>query len=413
MRWLIPFVALIWIIPIFSAAGELPRAEPQQVGLSAERLTKLTTDLKKLVDDGKISGGVALIARHGKVAYVTAFGYQDVAKKTPMAEDTIFAIASMTKPITCVAVMTLVEQGKLGLDDPIGKHLPELKDLRVLGDSKDDTDTTIATVAAERSVTVRDLLSHSSGFAYGGFMASDTRLARAYTKAGVEGRPHETIAEQVVRLGNVPLAHQPGAGWTYGLSHDVLGRLIEVISGKTFDVYLQERVFDPLDMHDTSFYVPASKQMRVATIYRADGGGALITLPKGFGSKTFFSGGGGLYSTGRDYMRFAQMLNQGGEIDGARILKPETIALMTTNQIGKHSAFAVMKYGLGFGLIFTPDKPAGKPALSRYLWGGFFSTNFWVDPRHDLVAVIMTQILPTNHGGSDTVFRTAVDQAIR
>jgi CubicO group peptidase (beta-lactamase class C family) len=409
---IIPLIACaVFVLSPVARAGELPKAEPDAVGLSAGKLAELTPALRKLVDDGKNPGGVVVVARHGKVAYVETFGYRDLASKTPMTEDTIFAIASMSKPITCIAVMTLVEQGKLGLDDPVAKYLPELKDLRVLGESKDDTEGDIATVPAKRPVTVRDLLSHTSGFSYGGMPGGDARLGKAYNRARVEGPGLKTIAEQVERLAKAPLAHQPGEGWTYGLSHDVLGRVIEVVSGQSFDRYLQERIFTPLDMRDTSFRVPEAKRDRVATIYRAGDGGTLTPLPKNYGSETFFSGGGGLFSTARDYTRFAEMLRGGGALDGVRIVKPETIAAMTTNQIGDHMVFGVMKYGLGFGLLLTPG-PGGQPVLNRYLWGGFFSTNFWVDPRQDVVAVIMTQVLPTNYGGSNQVFQQGVDGAV-
>ena len=290
------------IRPIASAVTVLQRhcsgtahAAPEAVGLSAEKLAGVKPGLQKLVDDGKIPGGVALIARHGKVAYVTTFGYRDLATKTPMTEDTIFAIASMTKPITCTAVMTLIEQGKLGLDDPVAKYLPELKDLRVLGKVEEDTKTEIATVPAERPITVRHLLSHSSGITYGTFLATDARLAGTYTRAGVEDRSLKTIAEQVSRLAKVPLAYQPGEGWSYGLNHDVLGRLIEVVSGDSFNKYLQNHIFDVLDMPDTSFSVPEAKRERVATIYRSGTNGALTPMPRNFGSTTFFSGGGGLF----------------------------------------------------------------------------------------------------------------------
>ncbi len=226
----------------------------------------------------------------------------------------------------------------------------------------------------------------------------------------------KTIKEQVERLAKVPLAHQPGEGWTYGLSHDVLGRVVEVVSEKSLDQYLQGRILQPLDMHDTFFFVPEGKRDRVATIYRSADGGTLTPLPKSYGSKTFFSGGGGLFSTARDYTRFAQMMLNGGELDGERILKPETIAMMTTNQIGdidaKIAGINLGKYGLGFGLMLIPPRAEGPPVLSSYYWGGYFSTNFWIDPRHDLVAVIMTQVLPTNHGGSLEVFRRAVGSAI-
>jgi CubicO group peptidase (beta-lactamase class C family) len=319
----------------------------------------------------------------------------------------------MTKPITCVAVMALVEEGKLGLDDPVGKYLPALKEMRVLGDAKDDTKEAIATVAAKRPVTVRDLLSHSAGFSYGAALLSPSaRLDRCYEKAGIGGRRLNTIAELVERLGQVPLAHQPGEGWTYGFSHDVLGRLIEVVSGQGFDVYLQDHILKPLDMQETFFQVPESKRDRVATIYRKDEAGKLSPMPKNYGSATFFSGGGGLFSTARDYTRFAQMLKNGGELEGARIIKPETIGQMTTNQIGKQFAFGVMKYGLGFGLVQTAGRGAEKPVLSRYLWGGLYSTQFWIDPRNDVVGVLMMQVLPTNSAGADRVFMAVVSSAI-
>jgi CubicO group peptidase (beta-lactamase class C family) len=407
---LVASVLLVFPPPVL--AGELPRAEPEAVGLSAGKLADLKPSLQRLVDEGKVPGGVALVVRHGKVASVTTFGYRDLAAKAPVTEDTIFAVASMTKPVTCVAVMTLVEQGKLGLDDPVGKYLPELNDLRVLGDARDDTETELATVPAKRPVTIRHLLSHTSGISYGVFTSTDARLRRAYDRAGVVGPRHRTVADLVARLAEVPLAHQPGEGWTYGFSHDVLGRVIEVVSGQGFDLYLQERIFTPLEMRDTSFHVPEAKKDRVATIYDAGEGGALSPLPKEYGSETFFSGGGGLFSTARDYARFAQMLRNGGALDGARIITPGTVAAMTTNQIGEHFSAAERKYGLGLGLALTPGRDGGEPVLIRYYAGGVYSTNFWVIPRRDLVLVLMTQVVPTNHGGPDQVFHRVVNAAI-
>ena len=392
-------------------AEELPKAEPAEVGLSAKALEGIEPALQKIVNDGEIAGAVALVMRHGKVAYVGVVGDRDLASDASMTEDTIFAIASMSKPITCVAAMTLVEAGTLGLDDPVGDYLPELKGQRVLGDPKDDVGDEIATVPADRPVTIRHLLAHTSGFAYGGFLAADPRLARAYERANVMDRDVKTIAEQVGRLAEVPLAHQPGAGWTYGLSHDVLGRVIEVVSGRGFDDYLQEHLFTPLDMTDTSFYVPESKRERLATIYRAGRDGDLVEIPRDPGSETMFSGGGGLYSTARDYARFAQMLLDGGTLDGAQILRPESIELMITNQIGEKTAFGG-KYGLGFGLDFEPAGDGEEPTLDLYHWGGLFSTNFWIDPRDDLVGVIMTQVLPTNHGDAIGTFGRIVAEAI-
>ena len=393
----------------------MPTCKPESVGLSSAKLDELKPELQKLVDDGKIAGALALVVRHGKIAYTTQVGYRDLASKTPMTDDTIFAIASMTKPVTCIAAMMLVEQGKLNLDDPVEKYLPELKNLRVLGDAKDDTKDSQATVPIKRSITVRDLFAHTSGFAYGialPGLAPAGRVAAAYERGGLTDRSSRTVAELVERLSKVPLAHQPGEGWTYGLSHDVLGGVIEVVSGERFDRYLEVHIFTPLDMPDTSFLVPESKRARVATIYRAEGEKPLAAEPKRFGSATFFSGGGGLFSSIRDYTRFAQMLANGGELDGRRIVKPETITAMTTNQIGKFMAFGVVKYGLGFGLLFAPGASGGKPALDRYFWGGLYSTSFWVDPRHDLVAVLMTQVLPTNHGGAERVLSRVLEKSI-
>jgi CubicO group peptidase (beta-lactamase class C family) len=409
---LIAATALL-VVPTPAQAGELPRAKPEAVGLAAGKIADLKPSLQKIVDEGKISGGVALVARHGRVAYLLPFGFRDLAGKTPMTEDTIFAIASMTKPITCLAVMKLVEKGKLGLDDPVGKYLPELKDMRVLGDPKDDTGADVATVPAKRPITVRDLLSHTSGFSYGATTAAaDDRLGRSYNKAGVQDATLKTIAERVSRLGRVALAHQPGEGWTYGYSHDVLGRLIEVVTGQSFADHLEAQVLRPLDMRDTAFFVPEGKRDRLATTYEAAEGKALKALPKEFGSETYFGGGGGLFSTARDYARFTQMLLNGGELDGVRVVKPETVADMTRNQIGANMAFGERKYGLGFGLLLEPE-PGGKdPVLIRYYWGGIYSTNFWVDPRHDLAGIIMTQVVPLNHGDANRVFHLGVNAAI-
>jgi CubicO group peptidase (beta-lactamase class C family) len=414
MIWPGRLMACFLLFPTAIRAGELPRVESGAVGMSASKLDEVKPTFRKLVDRGQIAGGVALVARHGKVVLVDAFGERDRASHAPMLEDTIFAVASMTKPITCVAAMTLVEQGKLGLDDPVAKYLPELAGLRVLGDPKDDKDGVLATVPLARPITIRHLFSHTSGFAYGGVLSADVRLGKAYEDAGVQDRRVlKTIADQVERLAKAPLGHQPSERWTYGLSHDVLGRVIEVVSGRTLAKYLDETIFKPLDMRDTSFLVPEAKRDRVATIYQTGLlGGPLVARPRYFGSETFFSGGGGLFSTARDYVRFAQMLLNGGELEGTRILKPESLAAMTTNQIGDLNALMIYKYGLGFGLEMKPGATPDRPELSSFFWAGFFSTNFWVDPKKDLIAVMLTQVLPTNHGNPQRVLRQAIDRSI-
>lgn len=391
-------------------AAELPRADPAAVGMSAEKIKKLAPALQKLVDEGKIPGAVALVARHGKVVKIATLGYQDIENKKPMTEETIFALASMTKPITCVAVMMLVEQGRLGLDDAVGKYLSELDGLLVLGDARQDTATKVATVAAKRPVTIRHLLTHTSGISYGVLGSTDERLKREYLREKVVGPRHATTAVLVARLGKVPLAHQPGEAWTYGFSHDVLARVVEVVSGQTFDRYLEKTLFTPLNMHDTSFLVPKVKRERVAVIYDAGEGGRLKPLPREFGSATYFGGGYGLFSTARDYARFAQMLLNGGTLDSLRVLKATTVAAMTSNQIGELESFPGRKYGFGFGLAYNAAN--GQPVLERYYGGGAYSTDFWVIPRRELILVLMTQVVPTGHGNGGVVLHGIVNAAI-
>jgi CubicO group peptidase (beta-lactamase class C family) len=374
--------------------------------------------LQNLVDERKIPGGIAMTVRHGKVADIATFGFRDLEAQAPMTEDTIFAIVSMTKPITCAAVMTLVEQGKVGLDDPVDKYIPEWKDLRVLDDAQDDSKPELTTVPAKRRVTIRHLLAHTAGIPYAIFAPTDRRLKEAYKRAAVVGPPHETITDLVAQLAKVPRTHHPGEGWTYGFSHDVLGHVIEIASGQRFDRYLQDRILTPLDMRDTSFLVPEEKRGRVAKVYDASQGDVLSPLAREneYGSNMYFSGGDGLFSTARDFARFAQMILNGGQLGGVRILKPDTVAAMTTNQIGEYSsadsASGDRKYGLGFGLALTPNPKGGEPVLERYYWGGVCSTKFWVIPRRDLVLLLMMQVYPPNHGGADRLFHRIVNAAV-
>jgi CubicO group peptidase (beta-lactamase class C family) len=416
MTRFIPFVTSILLALLSQAsAGELPRVEPKAVGLAEKALDEVQPGLTKLIADNKLAGAVVVVARHGKVAYVATVGYRDVAKKVPMTEDTIFAIASMTKPIICVAAMMLVEEGKLNLDDPVDKYLPELKNLRVLGNAKDDTAAALATVPVKGTMLARHLFAHTSGFSYGFTMTgteTERRMVRAYSKANLSGRGLKTIAELPAELAKLPLAHEPGEGWTYGLSHDVLGRVIEVVSSQSLDQFLNDRIFKPLDMTDTSFLVPESERDRTATIYTTGSGaaGPLTALPRNFGSATYFSGGGGLFSTARDYSRFAQMLLNGGDLEGKRLIKRDTLTLMTSNQIGNHMVFGILKYGLGFGLVNLPTPGDGKPVLDSYFWAGAYSTNFWIDPKRDIFGIVMTQVVPLTQSAEQLVHK-AVNKA--
>jgi CubicO group peptidase (beta-lactamase class C family) len=405
----------VFALVLFSCSSSgglgVARAGAAPAPPTADKPVAAKPALQKLVDEGKIAGAVVLVERRGSAPELSVVGYRDLATKTLMTEDTIFAIMSMTKPITCVGAMMLVEQGKLGLDDPVAKYLPEFKDIRVLGDAKDDTATEIATVPAKRMMTVRHLLAHSAGFTYGGLLGN-TRLDKAYQAAGVQDPSVKTLAEQVARLAKVPLAHEPGEGWNYGLNHDVLGRVVEVVSGQSLDKYLQEKLLGPLGMNDTSYLVPEAKRDRVATIYSA-AGGTLAPLPKNFGSETFFPGGAGLFSTARDYARFCKMLLGRGTLDGARILKPETLALMTTNQIGDIQAkigdIEIGKYGLGFGVTIAPGSNGGPPVLDSYGWAGYYSTFFRIVPPRETIGVMMTQVVPTNYAKTNEILLGAVE----
>jgi CubicO group peptidase (beta-lactamase class C family) len=417
MRRILPFVtSILLVVSTRVPAAELPRVEPKAVGLSEKKLDDIKPGLTKLVDEHKIAGAVVMVARHGKVAYVATAGYRDLANKAPMTEDTIFAIASMSKPITCVAAIMLVEQGKLSLDDPVDKYVPALKNLRVLGDAKDDTAAALATVPARQTMLVLHLFAHTSGFSYGFPMTGtemERRMMRAYSKANLSGARLGTISELPVELAKLPLAHEPGEDWTYGMSTDVLGRVIEVVSGQPLDQFLNDRIFVPLNMTDTSFFVPKDKRDRMATIYTtgSGAGGTLTALPRTFGSATYFSGGGGLFSTARDYSRFTQMLLNSGELEGKRFIKRDTLTLMTSSQIGKHMVFGILKYGLGFGLINVPAPGAAKPILDSYFWAGAYSTNFWVDPKRDIFGLVMTQVVPVTQS-AEQLLHQAVNSAV-
>lgn len=391
-------------------AQPLPIAAPESVGISTERLERLHRGMQEFVDRHEVGGIVTLVARDGKVVDLHAFGFQDVESRKPMRNDTIFRIASMSKPITSVAVMMLYEEGKLQLTDPISRYIPSFKKQRVVDRAAGGT----ATVPAQRDITIRDLLTHRSGLSYG-FLDSGP-VGEAYRHGGVsDGLTVTTgaLAENIDRLAAAPLLNQPGAEWHYSLSTDVLGRLVEVASGQSFDVFLRERIFKPLGMTETSFDVADAKWSRFATVYSPDGSGGIRPMkdPETFGNtimsplayykapKRYFSGGAGLTSTIQDYARFAQMLLNGGELDGVRLLSPKTVELMTTSHTSDLPASGgLMGPGAAWGLGFkiTTDLGAsqtlGSPGI--YGWSGIYGTNFWVDPKEHLVAVMMVQRYP-------------------
>jgi len=414
----IRLLGTLWVLgaaPIL--AQEIPSATPEQVGLSSERLARVDQVFSAYADEGRLAGAVGMVIRHGKVAWVDSWGMRDVAAGDPMEAGDIFRIYSMTKPITSVAVMMLYEEGLFFLDDPVGRYLPELANLPVAKLAEATGPDDIPTERANRQMTIRDLLRHTSGLTYGSF--SNTAVDQAYRQAGVGSEA--TLAELVTDLGKMPLMYQPGTTWNYSLSVDVLGRLVEVLSGQTFDVFLRERIFEPLDMKDTGFYVRPSDRGRFAQMYGHGGGrGGPLTLEVGntggfTPEVTNFSGGGGLVSTARDYARFAQMLLNGGELDGVRILSPTTIAMMTTDHLGDDGA-SFLGNGWGFGLGFTVKNQPGLDGLpdsvGTYYWFGVAGTSFWIDPEQDLIGLFMIQIRPNLDVNFRDQFKRLVYQAV-
>lgn len=403
-------------------AGTLPEADLVKVGLSAERLGRITEAMQADYEAGRIAGAVALVARHGQVAYLESVGLSDREKKSPMKDDTIFRIYSMSKPITSVAVMMLYEEGKFFLNDPVSKYIPELGGLRVAVQPEGGKDgpvfnlpeedpaqtprkpTTLADITTEtarRDMTVEDLLRHTAGLTYGFFGNSEVDLL--YQQMGIL-TTEKTIEETVKKLGTIPLKHHPGETWEYSVSIDVLGRLVEVLSGQPFDVFLQERIFGPLGMVDTAFWVPDAKLDRFAQMYSPvpNKDGAIQPAP-GFYSRNFvnnpthFSGGGGLVSTAADYFRFCQAMLNGGELDGARILSRTTVELMTDNHtLDVESALrdGGYEFGLGFAVAMEPGRIGVPVSRGEYNWGGAAGTKFWIDPEEDFIGIYMVQILP-------------------
>lgn len=415
------FVATAALAQPAAPATTLPAAAPTSVGVSPEGLLKIDQLLQGYVADGRLPGVIALVAREGKVVYRTAFGYADAQAKTPLQPTAIERIASQTKAITSVGLMELYDQGKFQLDDPISKYLPAFAHPRVLA-TFNARDTTFTTVPARSEITIRQLLTHTSGIGYAVIGTAEARAiyAKAHVPSGV-GSPQGTLATAIDALARQPLMHQPGERFTYGLSVDVLGRLIEVLSGQPLDQYLRARVFAPLGMNDTYFYLPADRQGRLVPLYTEYQGrtvpmpaGGMLGLRPDFPKQagTYFSGGGGLSSTIDDYAVFLQMLLNGGTYNSHRLLKPSTVALMTQNQIGDVSQ-GLNKFGLGFSIVTPAGAAQTGQSVGSYEWGGAFGTDYWVDPKEKLVVLLYTQKFPHNNT-PDLVprFRKAVYAAL-
>lgn len=407
----------LWLVPAPAAGQGLETAPPEAVGLSADRLERIGEAMQAYVDGGEVAGAVALVARQGQVAYLDSFGVADVASGRPMRAGTIFRIASMTKAVTSVAVMMLYEEGRLLLSDPVSEYVPAFEDMQVL-DTYSAADTSYTTVPAERAITIRDLLTHTSGLAYGFGPPYDA----IYAKAGIPGgvQPVDaTIGEKMEALARLPLAHQPGAAWTYGLSTDLLGYVVEVVSGQTLAAFFQERIFAPLGMEDTFFYPPPEKTERMATIYTPseDSAAGLTELAGGInrfyeGPQTYYSGGGGLSATITDYARFLQMLLSGGALEGERLLSPKTVQIMTTSQIDGLAFEPGCSFGLGFSIVTDLGATGTLGSNGSYKWGGAFYTDYWVDPKEDLIGIVMMQVIPNDHLDIHETFRVLTYQSV-
>ena len=401
MRMRIAVLVALLYLPgaVVAEAQSLPVATPEQVGLSTERLSKITATLRGDVEKGVIPGAILLVGRHGKVALFDAVGVRDPATKAPMTKDSIFRIYSMSKPITSVAAMLLFEDGKFSLADPVSKYIPHLGGLKVGIEKADPSGgkPTLELVPARRDMTIQDLFRHTSGLTYGFFGEGIVKKMYAETKVWND---YPSNAELIDRLAKLPLAYQPGTTWDYSHSTDVLGRVIEVISSKSLYQFEKERLLDPLGLKDTSFYVSdKGKQDRIAEAFPNDrnfGVDADFNDPRVI--QKWESGGGGMVSTAMDYARFLQMLLNGGALDGKRILSPKTVAYMTADHLG--SAIVPGPYylpgaGFGFGLGFAVRKDAGVSpyagSVGEFNWGGAGGTYFWVDPREDLFVVFMMQ----------------------
>ena len=379
-----PLVPVLIMTALLAAGvglrAEDPLASPESVGFSADGLKTLQRMMRGLVDEGKLAGVTTLVARHGKVAYLDAYGVQDLATKKPVTRDTIFRIASMTKPIVGVAMMMLWEQGKWTLDDPVAKHIPEFAGLKVA--------TPNGEVPQTRPMTLRQLMSHTAGF----------DVTAGYAKAGLRD---SDLQGMINKLAKLPLSTQPGTAWQYGPSVDIQGYLVEKFSGQPLDLFLRTRIFEPLGMKDTGFWMDASKAERITQIFTYDAQKRLIAAPATVNATLkpmFLSGGGGLLSTTEDYFKFAQMVLNGGQANGKRFLKASTVELMRTNvlaegvMVGSSTASQPgIGFGLDFAIVMDPASAQTPTGNNTFYWNGAFGTWFWIDPTNDLVVVGMIQ----------------------
>jgi CubicO group peptidase (beta-lactamase class C family) len=412
-RFCILAVIIALTLPVFAA--NLPTVRPELVGLSTERLGRIGELMQKYVDEGRLGGAVTLVARNGKVAYLQSFGKLDPTTGAAMPTDGIFRIASQSKAVTSVAVMILFEEGKLLLGDPVSKYIPEFKDTTVAVPEAAKKGPGYKIVPAKRPITVRDLLTHTAGISYGDGPAKDL-----YKTAGLQGwfladRP-EPIGAYIKKLARLPFDAQPGEKWVYGYNTDILGYLVEVVSGMSLADFIKAKITGPLDMADTSFFLPEDKAGRMTAVYGADKNGKAepVADPRENayvrGSRTCYGGGAGLLSTAEDYARFLLMLQSGGEWGGVHVLSPKSVELMTADHVG--ALYGSQGFGLGFWVTKELGKNGEPGSAGAFGWGGAYHTTYWVDPAEKLVAVFMTQLLPAAGSDAQGKFKALVYQSI-
>jgi CubicO group peptidase (beta-lactamase class C family) len=421
MRISVRYCALTLVLALTLAAASLPTVTPQEAGLSPERLKRIDEMIQRRIDAGEMAGAVAIVGRHGKVAHRVALGVMDLESKQPMTLKTIFRIASMTKPVVGLAIMMMVEEGKVRLADPVSRYIPELKGMKVAvaipGDNAqsqasaqggpDDGEVPAHyTMPAEREITVRDLLTHTSGLASGPISSAAMRK--------LNRRPEENLASFIPRLGSTPLEFQPGSRWSYSpqAGFDVLGRIVEIASGLPLDQFFRQRIFVPLGMEDITFWPSEAQWPRVASVYnRTPKGLEKSQSPNWMSSAVYFMGAGGLMSTAEDYLSFGLMLANGGELNGKRLLSPKTVEMMTAVHIRDTLPGRSAGEGYGLSMRVISDHAARGTLLSdrSFGWSGYFGTHFFVDPAEELVGVFLVQ---TSNGEVNRDFETMVMQAI-
>jgi CubicO group peptidase (beta-lactamase class C family) len=400
----------------------LKPSTPAACGLDAARLTRIEAWMRRYVDAGRYPFAATLIARKGRIAWTGHYGASDVAAATPYTPETLVRIYSMTKPVTSAALMMLYEQGLIHLDDPVSAFIPSFGDLRVLAPGAGRLDQT---EALKRPLTVHHLLTHTSGLTYG---FNNDALSQTYADNRLDfGQRAGGLAETVERLAKAPLLFQPGSRWHYSVATDVVGRIVEVVSGQSLDRFFDDHILGPLGMNDTSFTVPAASLGRLARCYAFDPAGGLPEFPASFaeGEVNTLSGGGGLVSTGHDYLRFAEMLRRGGALGGVRLLGPRTVKLMTSNHLPGgvdlatlgpsawcETSFTGVGFGLGFAVNLSPAQSMLSASPGDFSWGGMASTYFWCDPAEEMSVVFLTQLLPSSSYPNRKELRALVYQAI-